>query len=154
MTDLAVADATEQAALVRSGAASPLELVDAAIERAEQCNPSLNAIIHPRFDRARADAVAAPDGPFRGVPIVVKDLDFDDTLECFPAGDFFVRAGSSGELSEMKFDSFVENFPHQGALAGAGNAGDAGPHAEGNLDVEVFQVVRSGAANRQPVGCR
>ena len=75
MTDLAKLDATAQAELVRAGAASPIELVDAAIARIEKHNDELNAVIHPLFDRARAEANAALDGPFRGVPIVIKDLD-------------------------------------------------------------------------------
>ena len=49
--------------------------MEAAIARVEQVNPALNAIIHERFDRARDEAAHAPDGPFRGVPIAVKDLD-------------------------------------------------------------------------------
>jgi amidase len=73
--DLAVLDATAQAALVREGAASPRELVDAALARIDAVNPELNAVIHRRDDRARAEAGVAPDGPFRGVPILVKDLD-------------------------------------------------------------------------------
>ncbi len=76
MTDLANLDATAQAELVRSGEAQPIELVDAAIARIEALNDDLNAVIHPLFDRARAAASGTlPDGPFRGVPIVVKDLD-------------------------------------------------------------------------------
>lgn len=68
-------DATAQAELVRSGEASALELVDDAIARVEKLNPELNAVIHPRFDRARDEARAPlPDGPFRGVPLVLKDL--------------------------------------------------------------------------------
>jgi amidase len=68
-------DATAQAELVRSGDASPLELVDDAIARVEKLNPELNAVIHPRFDRARDEARGVlPDGPFRGVPFVLKDL--------------------------------------------------------------------------------
>jgi amidase len=73
--DLAFLDATAQADLVRSGEATPLELVDAAIERIEKVNPEINAVIHERFDRARDDARNAPDGPFTGVPVVIKDLD-------------------------------------------------------------------------------
>ncbi len=74
--DLAVLDATAQAELVRSGELSPLELVDAAITRIEKLNPELNSVIHTRFDRARAEAASAalPDGPFRGVPTLFKDL--------------------------------------------------------------------------------
>ena len=74
--DLAFADATTLAEHVRSGDVTPSELVDAAIARIEAVNPALNAVIHPRFDEARAEAAGAlPDGPFRGVPILVKDLD-------------------------------------------------------------------------------
>src|SRR5882762_8057519 len=75
MTDLSQFDATAQAELVRKGDASPLELVDAAINNIEKVNPELNAVIHPLFDSARAAARGAvPDGPFRGVPILFKDL--------------------------------------------------------------------------------
>jgi amidase len=73
--DLAVLDATAQAALVRTGDASPRELVDAALARIDAVNPSLNAVIHRRDERARDEADAAADGPFCGVPILVKDLD-------------------------------------------------------------------------------
>jgi len=74
--DLARLDATACAALVADGEASPLELVDAAINRVEKVNPELNAVIHPLFEKARAAAQRElPAGPFRGVPAVVKDLD-------------------------------------------------------------------------------
>jgi amidase len=74
--DLAVLDATAQAALVRDGMASPRELVDAALARVDAVNGDLNAVIHRRDERARAEADAGPpDGPFSGVPILVKDLD-------------------------------------------------------------------------------
>lgn len=68
-------DATELAALVRAGSVSPRELVDDAIARIERSNPTINAVIHERFDRARAEADGPlPEGPFRGVPFLVKDL--------------------------------------------------------------------------------
>jgi amidase len=73
--EVAALDATGQAELVRADEVTPLELVDAAIERIERGNPVLNAVIHPRFERARREAAGdLPDGPFRGVPIVLKDL--------------------------------------------------------------------------------
>ena len=77
MKDLAFLDATAQAELVRAKVVSPLELVDHAIARVETLNPQLNAVISPRFENARAEAVSArlPDGPFRGVPFLLKDLD-------------------------------------------------------------------------------
>src|SRR6266540_6223581 len=83
--DLAFLDATAQAELVRNGEASPKELVEAAIERIERVNAELNAVIHPLFDKARdvASSPDLPDGPFRGVPLVLKDL------ICHTAGDPF-----------------------------------------------------------------
>src|SRR5262249_26076641 len=68
-------DATQQARMVRDGKASPSELLEEAIGRLEQVNPQLNAVIHPLLDHAReAAAGELPDGPFRGVPLLVKDL--------------------------------------------------------------------------------
>ncbi len=68
-------DACAQARLVRTGKASPLELVDAAIARIERLDPSLSALVRTRFDEARAEAAGElPDGPFRGVPLLLKDL--------------------------------------------------------------------------------
>jgi len=73
--ELSSLDATAQADLVRTGKASPLELVDAAISRIERLNPEINAVTFPLFERARAEAVAElPEGPFRGVPFLLKDL--------------------------------------------------------------------------------
>lgn len=69
-------DATDQAALVRSGQVSPLELLDAALERAERIDPAINALTYVWADMAREAARSLPDEgqPFRGVPFVLKDL--------------------------------------------------------------------------------
>jgi len=73
--DIAWLDATAQAELVRTGQVTPAELVEGAITRVEKLDPEVNAVIHPLFDKARAQAASAlPDGPFRGVPFMVKDL--------------------------------------------------------------------------------
>ncbi len=71
---LADLGAAAQAELIRSGAATPRELVDAAIARIERFNPELGAVILPMYEQARATCEDAPHGPFRGVPIVIKDL--------------------------------------------------------------------------------
>ena len=72
--DLAWLDATAQAQLVRTGEVTPAELVEAALARIEALNPVLNAVIHDRSEKARAEAVASlPDGPYRGVPFLLKD---------------------------------------------------------------------------------
>ena len=75
-SDLATLDATAQAALVKEGRCSPSDLVEAAIERIERIDPKINAVVTPLFERARAEAAssALPQGPFRGVPLLLKDL--------------------------------------------------------------------------------
>ncbi len=75
-TDLATMDATDQAELVRSGEATPEELVEAAIARVEAVNPELNAVIHELFEQGMDEARSPdlPDGPFKGVPFLFKDL--------------------------------------------------------------------------------
>lgn len=69
-------DATGLAELVRRGEVSARELVDCCLARLDAVDGRVHAVIH-RFDaRARAQAEGAlPDGPFRGVPFLVKDLD-------------------------------------------------------------------------------
>jgi amidase len=68
-------DATAQADLVRRGEVTPAELVDAAIARIEATNPQVDAVLRDRFDAARAEAAGdLPDGPFRGVPLLLKDM--------------------------------------------------------------------------------
>jgi len=91
--DFATVDAVGQAALVRAGDASPLELTDAAIARIEKLNPDLNAVIHPLFEKARADAEGPlPDGPLRGVPVLLKDFDTYSAGDPFHAGMAFLKA--------------------------------------------------------------
>jgi len=68
-------DATAQAELVRRKEVKPIDLVDAAIRRIERLNPGLNAVITPLYEQARESARGAlPEGPFRGVPFLLKDL--------------------------------------------------------------------------------
>ena len=56
------------------GGLSP-EMIDAAIERIEAIDPALNAVVIRWFDHARELAAGElPDGPFRGVPFLLKDL--------------------------------------------------------------------------------
>lgn len=67
---------------IRAGDLSPVDVVNAAIERIEHLNPSLNAVVIEAFDEARESAVAAEHavganrglGPLHGVPILMKDL--------------------------------------------------------------------------------
>jgi amidase len=63
------------AALVRKRQVSPAELLNEAIARVERVNPRLNAVVTPLYEQARRTVAGPlPDGPFRGVPFLLKDL--------------------------------------------------------------------------------
>ena len=63
------------AELVRKKKVTPGELVEEAIQRIETHNPKLNAVINKLYERARDAAKSdLPDGPFKGVPFLMKDL--------------------------------------------------------------------------------
>jgi amidase len=75
MPDYADYDGLGLAELVAKRAVTPAELVEAAIERIERHNPTLNAVVYKGYDDARRRAAGdLPDGPFRGVPFLIKDL--------------------------------------------------------------------------------
>lgn len=68
-------DAVGLATAVRRGHVTPHELLDAAIARIERHNPVVNAVVTTAFDRARRTIDAGlPDGPLRGAPFLLKDL--------------------------------------------------------------------------------
>lgn len=68
-------DALGLANLVRAKQVAASELLEEAITRAQRVNPQLNALICERFQQASIDAARGlPDGPFCGVPFLVKDL--------------------------------------------------------------------------------
>ena len=69
MDELAFLTATEQADLVRRGEVTSAELVELYLGRIERLDPELNAFVTvcSEFDEPR-------DGPFRGVPLPIKDL--------------------------------------------------------------------------------
>jgi amidase len=74
MDDYGEYDGVGLAELVRRRQVTPAELIDAAQARIERHNGQVGAVVHQAFDEARARADALPDGPFRGVPFLVKDL--------------------------------------------------------------------------------
>ncbi len=68
-------DALGLAELVRNGAVSAEDLLETAIELVEQRNPRVNAVNYKMYDLARQSIAAGlPDGPFTGVPFLLKDL--------------------------------------------------------------------------------
>lgn len=95
-------DAMGLAALVRKGEVSPVDLVEAAIERVERHNPALNAVVHKAYDEARKTAAGAlPDGPFRGVPFLIKDLGAKVTGWPRTSGSKFAQVAADQTDSEL-----------------------------------------------------
>jgi amidase len=75
-------DAISLAALIAKREVSAEEVLEAAIARAEQINPAINAIVHTQYELARrAVAASLPEGPLKGVPYLIKDLGFFETGE-------------------------------------------------------------------------
>lgn len=80
-------DAVGQAEAVRSGVVSPREPALAAIARIEAVDGELNAVIHRRFERALAEIDDIPeDAPFRGVPILLKDIGWESAGDPYGVG--------------------------------------------------------------------
>ena len=73
--DMGARDATELAGWIASGQVSPGEALDAALAAVEARNPALNAVVQMQEGVARRSIAAGlPQGPFRGVPFLLKDL--------------------------------------------------------------------------------
>jgi amidase len=68
-------DALGLADLVRRKQVTPSELTDAAIALIEELDPKLNAVVIRAFEEARRRAAeASSDGPFAGVPYILKNI--------------------------------------------------------------------------------
>jgi amidase len=68
-------DALGLANLVKTRQLTPSDLVEEAIRRIDVLNPRINAVVTTMYEQARATAKGAlPDGPFTGVPFLLKDL--------------------------------------------------------------------------------
>lgn len=77
MDEMRWMDATAVADAIADGDVKASEVLDAAIERIESANPTLNAVVIDWFDRARDEAISvtgSPDAPLAGVPTLLKDL--------------------------------------------------------------------------------
>ncbi|MFP2904780.1 amidase [Pyxidicoccus sp. 3LFB2] len=96
-------DAVGLAELVRRKQVSPEELLKTAVEAIARVNPKLNAVIDVREAEARNTIQRGlPEGPFQGVPLLVKDL-------------VLHAAGVPTDLGSRLGKGLV--FPHDSALA-------------------------------------
>ncbi|MAG31960.1 MAG: amidase [Deltaproteobacteria bacterium] len=107
--DILGGDALDQAARIRSGAVSPVEMVEAAIRRIETLDVPINAVVTRFYQRALEEAAGPlPDGPFRGVPFLLKDLND--------------LAGTPKSMGSRLFADYrsAKSSPHTEAVVGAG----------------------------------
>jgi len=97
-----VLDALALAAQVRAREVSPLELVEAAIARIEATNGQLNFLVTECYLAAREAAGGSlPDGPFAGVPMLVKDLT-ETMMEAPGVGDIVKSRSVSRNYENLK----------------------------------------------------
>jgi amidase len=119
-------DAVDQAALIAKGEVTALELLDAAIERIERIDPTLNAVVIRWFDHAREIAADPnlPDGPFRGVPFLLKDLYTSFAGQTLSNGNAALRAAAKVDASDT---TLVARFKAAGlVIAGRTNSPEMG----------------------------
>ena len=105
-------DAVGLAELVRRGEVSASELLDAAVARAAERNPTLNAVVIDLEKEARsAIAAGLPEGPLTGVP-------------------FLLKGGHSPSLGESRRDGLPGHFGQQRM----GMVGPQASHSSGSAD--------------------
>ncbi len=119
-------DATDQAALVANREVTPSELLAAAIERIEESNPSLNAVVIEWFEHARSVAADPdlPDGPFHGVPFLLKDLYTSFTGQTLSNGNVALKQAGKIDTADT---TLVARFKAAGlVIAGRTNSPEMG----------------------------
>jgi len=116
-------DAVGLARLVRAGELRPAEIMEAAALRLEAFNPGLNAVVFDWLERAREVAEGdLPEGPFRGVPFLLKNLGTAMAETPLTMGSKFFVGYEAGEDSEI-----VQRFQAAGLVPfGRGNAPEFG----------------------------
>ena len=106
-------DAVGLATLVRSKQVSARELLDEAIARTEKIDPQINAVVVRHYDYARRQIDRGlPEGPFTGVPFLLKDLDLlEGTRTTFGASIYRDNvADHTGTLAHRFLNSGVTIF--------------------------------------------
>ncbi len=119
-----------QAAAIAAGEADPAELLDAALARIEARNPAINAVVATFPEHSRAMLEAAPDGPLRGVPVVIKDeWPLPWRAQRFGAAEMMARTapGESGPYRVLRDAGAV--------IVGVANMHELGASSTGNTSV-------------------
>jgi Asp-tRNA(Asn)/Glu-tRNA(Gln) amidotransferase A subunit family amidase len=119
-----------QAAAIAAGEADPAELLEAALARVEERNPAINAVVETFPEHSRAMLEAAPNGPLRGVPVVIKDeWPLPWRAQRFGAAEMLARtaAGESGPYRALRDAGAV--------IVGVANMHELGASSTGNTSV-------------------
>lgn len=112
LEDILLLDGIAQADLVRRREVQPIELVEAAINRIERVNPVVNSVITPMYEHAREMASKpSPDGPFAGVPFLLKDLIAEYAGARMTEGSNFL-----GEFTPNKDSELVRRLKRAGLI--------------------------------------
>ena len=119
----------EQARLLAAGELDASELLEATLQRIEQRNPPLRAVVATFPEESRAMLAAAPPGPLWGVPVTVKDM--------FSLPWRGYRNGTRHELGAASASGVFRRLRDAGAVVvgvdnqhelGLGTTGRASPH--------------------------
>lgn len=96
-------DATEMALAVRTGQVSAKELVAEAIERIEEENPAINAVVSKQYEQALQEAETGDfqDKPFGGVPLLLKDLGQNEEGHLSTAGSRLFQNYRAGHTDKL-----------------------------------------------------
>jgi Asp-tRNA(Asn)/Glu-tRNA(Gln) amidotransferase A subunit family amidase len=119
-----------QAAAIAAGELTPAELLDAALARIEQLNPTINAVVETFPERSREMLASAPDGPLHGVPVVIKDeWPLPWRAQRFGAAEMLATTapGESGPYRALRDAGAV--------IAGVANMHELGASSTGNTSV-------------------
>ncbi|HEX8690763.1 MAG TPA: amidase [Solirubrobacterales bacterium] len=120
----------DQAAAIAAGEVDAAELLEASLERIEQRNPAINAVVETFPERSREMLAAAPPGPLHGVPVVVKDeWPLPWRAQRFGAAELMrpTAPGESGPYRALRDAGAV--------VVGVGNMHELGAGSTGNVSV-------------------
>ena len=120
----------EQAAAIAAGDVDPGALLEATLARIEERNPAINAVVETFAEHSRGMLAAAPPGPLRGVPVVIKDeWPLPWRAQRFGAADMLAspEPGESGPYRALRDAGAV--------IVGVGNMHELGAGSTGNISV-------------------
>ena len=100
LTEYASFDAMGLADCVKKGDVTPTELTACAVEAIQKINPDVNAVIEVYPDRTESfDELTLGDGPFHGVPFLIKDIGAPEKGRKREAGSHYLEGRTDSEDS-------------------------------------------------------